>query len=157
MADPQDQPERGAAGVPPAPRKAPAKKTPAKKAPAKKAVTKVPTAPTTPANKAPAKKAPANKAPANKAPANKAPANKAVPQPVPVAPPAPTALTALTALTDGDSAARQAAANAKAPVQKADHPAALRSTPESDYRLPISLGLAAAGLVALVLSRLRRG
>lgn len=141
MADPQDQPERGAAGIPPAPRKAQAKKAPAKKAPAKKAVTKVPTAPTAPAKKAPAKRAPAKKAPAA----------KAIPQPAPAAPPAPTALTAV------DSAARQAAANAKASVQKADHPETLRSTPESNYRLPISVGLAAAGLVALVLSRLRRG
>jgi hypothetical protein len=133
MADPQDQPERGAAGIPPAPRKAPAKKTPAKKAPAKKAVNKVPAAP------------------AKKAPAKKAPAKKATPRPALAASPA------ATPLTDGDSAARQAAADAKASVQKADHPAALRSSPESDYRLPISLGLAAAGLVALVLSRLRRG
>ena len=105
MADPQDQPKRGAAGIPPPPRKAPvtktpAKKTPAKKAPAKKAVTKVP------ATKAPAKKTPAN---------------------------------------------------ATASVQRTDNPAVLRSTPVGDYRLPISLGLAAAGLVALVLSRLRRG
>jgi hypothetical protein len=121
MADPQDQPERGATGIPPAPRKAQAKKAPAKKAPAKKA------------------------------PAKKAPAKKATPRPALAASPA------ATPLTDGDSAARQAAADAKASVQKADHPAALRSSPESDYRLPISLGLAAAGLVALVLSRLRRG
>jgi hypothetical protein len=126
MADPQDQPERGATGIPPAPRKAQAKKAPAKKAPAKKA-------------------------PAKKAPAKKAPAKKATPRPALAASPA------ATPLTDGDSAARQAAADAKASVQKADHPAALRSSPESDYRLPISLGLAAAGLVALVLSRLRRG
>ena len=115
MADPQDQPQRGAAGIPPPPRKAPVTKTPAKKAsakraPAKKAVTKVP-----------ATKVPATKAPAKKTPAKKAPAT------------------------------------ATASVQRADNPAVLRSTPAGDYRLPISLGLAAAGLVALVLSRLRRG
>jgi len=81
MADPQDQPKRGAAGIPPPPRKAPVKKTPAKKT----------------------------------------------------------------------------SANATASVQRADNPAVLRSTPAGDYRLPISLGLAAAGLVALMLSRLRRG
>ena len=81
MADPQDQPQRGAAGIPPPPRKAPVTKTPAKKAPA----------------------------------------------------------------------------TATASVQRADNPAVLRSTPAGDYRLPISLGLAAAGFVALVLSRLRRG
>jgi hypothetical protein len=81
MAEPQDQPQRGAAGIPPPPRKAPVTKTPAKKTPA----------------------------------------------------------------------------NATASVQRADNPAVLRSTPAGDYRLPISLGLAAAGLVALVLSRLRRG
>ena len=105
MADPQDQPKRGAAGIPPPPRKAPVKKTPAKKAPAKKA---------------PAKKA-VTKVPATKVPAKKTPAN------------------------------------ATASVQRTDNPAVLRSTPAGDYRLPISLGLAAAGLVALVLSRLRRG
>jgi len=104
MADPQDQPKRGAAGIPPPPRKAPVKKTPVKKAPAKKAVTKVPV-----------KKVPVKKAPA------------------------------------------KAPANATASVQRTDNPAVPRSTPEGDYRLPISLGLAAAGVVALVLSRLRRG
>jgi outer membrane biosynthesis protein TonB len=122
MADPQDQLTRGAAGIPPPPRKAPAKKTPAKKAPA---------------TKAPAKKA-VTKVPAKKAPVKKAPATKATPQPALETPPAQTA-------------------NAKAPVQRLDNPAVPRSTPEGDYRLPISLGLAAAGLVALVLSRLRRG
>jgi hypothetical protein len=116
MADPQDQPKRGAAGIPP-PRKAPAKK-----APAKKAVTGVP----------------AKKAPATKAPIKEPPAKKAAPQPALETPPAQTAI-------------------AKAPAQRVDNPAVLRSTPEGDYRLPISLGLAAAGLVALVLSRLRRG
>ena len=109
MADPQDQPKRGAAGIPPPPRKAPVKKTPVKKAPAKKAVTKVPV------TKVPVKKVPVKKAPA------------------------------------------KAPANATASVQWTDNPAVPRSTPEGDYRLPISLGLAAAGLVALVLSRLRRG
>jgi hypothetical protein len=109
MADPQDQPKRGAAGIPPPPRKAPVKKTPAQKTPARKTTS----------------------------------------QPALGTPPAQTA---------GDSAARQAAAaNATASVQRADNPAVLRSTPAGDYRLPISLGLAAAGLVALVLSRLRRG
>jgi hypothetical protein len=122
MADPQDQPKRGAAGIPPPPRKAPAKKTPAKKAPA---------------TKAPAKRA-VTKVPAKKAPARKAPAKNATPQPDIDTPPAQTA-------------------NAKTPVQRANNPEVLRSTPEGDYRLPISLGLAAAGLVALVLSRLRRG
>ncbi len=126
MADPQDRPEQGAAGIPPTPKKAPARKAPVKKA----------------AAQAPSKKAPAKKAPAKKAPAKKAPAKAAAPQ---------------SALTAGDSAARQAAANAKTSVQRADNPAVPRSTPEGDYRLPISLGLAAAGLVALVLSRLRRG
>ena len=127
MADPQDQLTRGAAGIPPPPRKAPAKKAPAKKAPATKA----------PAKKA-VTKVPAKKAPATKAPARKAPAKKATPQPALETPPAQTV-------------------NAKAPVQRLDNPAVPRSTPEGDYRLPISLGLAAAGLVALVLSRLRRG
>lgn len=122
MADPQDQLTRGAAGIPPPPRKAPAKKTPAKKAPA---------------TKAPAKQA-VTKVPAKKAPVKKAPAKKAAPQSALETPPAQTAI-------------------AKAPVQRVDNPVVLRPTPEGDYRLPISLGLAAAGLVALVLSRLRRG
>jgi hypothetical protein len=61
------------------------------------------------------------------------------------------------ALTAGDSPARQSATDAKPSVQRADSPAVARSGPQGDYRLPVSLGLAAAGLVALVLSRLRRG
>jgi hypothetical protein len=100
----------------------------ARKASAKKA----------PARKAPAKKAPAKKAAVKKAPAKKAPAKKA--QPAPEA-----------------TAARQAAANAKSSVKDVEEPVALLPVRDGgDYRLPVSLALAAAGLVALVLSRFRR-
>ena len=91
-----------------------------------------------PVKKAPAKKAPAKKAPAKKAPAKKAPAKKAVPV---------------------DAAARETAAQAKAAVERADNPVAAPAEaagPTGSYALPVSLGLAAAGLLALVLSRFRR-
>jgi hypothetical protein len=130
MADSQGRPDDGDGATPPS-RKAPAKKAPAKKAPVKRA----------PAKKAPAetaaKKAPA-KAPAKKTPAKKAPAKKA--------------------------AATKAPAT-KAPAKKATpHPIpvppperSVRPTQEPGHRIPFSIGLAAAGLVAVVLSRFRRG
>jgi hypothetical protein len=150
MSDPQDR--EGAAETPATPKKAVekvpaktvAKRVPATKVPAKTAAAKSSAVKKTPAKKTPAKKTPANKAPAEKsAPASARPALKAPP---------PRA-----ALTAGDSPARQADANVKPPDQRADTPAVARSGPQGDYRLPVSLGLAAAGLVALVLSRLRRG
>ena len=150
MADPQDRPDEGADAIPPTPpakaaaKKAPAKKTPAKKTPAKK----------TPAKKTPAKKAPAKKLPAKKAPAKKAPAKKAAPRAdSPALEPAwpPPALAA------GRNGARDAAADAKSSVREAAHPVTGQPRREGGLRVPVSIGLAAAGLMAVVLSRFRRG
>jgi len=150
MADPQDRPDEGADAIPPTPpakaaaKKAPAKKTPAKKAPAKKA----------PAKKAPAKKAPAKKLPAKKAPAKKAPAKKAAPRAdSPALEPAwpPPALAA------GRNGARDAAADVKPSVREAARPVTLQPRREGGLRVQVSIGLAAAGLMAVVLSRFRRG
>jgi len=144
MADPQNKPEEGAAGSPSAPRKAPAGKAAAGGLPAKKVPAKVP-----------ARKTPAKKAAPKKAPAKKAPAKKAAKKPGP--PPALEARPPQAALTAGEPPARPTATDAKSSTPRADTPAAPRSAPAGDYRLPLSLGLAAAGLVALVLSRFRRG
>ena len=110
----------------------PAKKAAAKKAPAK----------TAPAKKVPAARTPGKQAPAKKAPGKKAPAKKA-------SPPQP-------ALTAG------AAAPALNPAPKQAAPTAgpARSPQDSfgrGHTIPLSMGLAAAGLVALALSRFRRG
>jgi hypothetical protein len=102
---------------------------PPRKAPAQKAPARK-----TPAKKAPAKKAatvrvaPAKKAPAKKAPAKKAPAKKA---PAKKSTPHPI------------------------PVPPPENSA--RPMQESGHRIPFSIGLAAGGLFAVVLSRFRRG
>lgn len=150
MPDPQDAPDASGEAATPAKKaakKAPAKKTPAKKAPAKVA-----------AKKAPAKKAPAKKAPAKKAPAKKAPPpapqpalTASVPAPALESPPEHAALTA------GATGAREAAANAKSSVQGAVVPPSSHDSFGRGHTIPLSLGLAVAGVVAIVLSRLRRG
>ncbi len=155
MPDPQDAPDEGGAAAPPA--KKAAKKAPAKKTPAKVAAKKAP------AKKAPAKKAPAKKAPAKKAPAKKAPAKKAPPPapqpaltaavPAPALEPPP----GHAALTAGTNGAREAAANAKSSVQGAVVPPSSHDSFGRGHTVPLSLGLAVAGLVAIVLSRFRRG
>jgi len=145
MADPQDRPDEGADAIPPTPpakaaaKKAPAKKTPAKKTPAKK----------TPAKKAPAKKLPAKKAPAKKAPAKKAAPRADSPNLEPAWPPP--------ALAAGRNGARDAAADVKPSVHEAARPVTLQPRREGGLRVPVSIGLAAAGLMAVVLSRFRRG
>lgn len=110
-----------------------------------------------PAKKA-AKKAPAKKTPAKKAPAKKAPPSAprpalaaAVPAPALEAPPEHAALTA------GTSGAREAAANAKSSVQSAVVPPSEHDSFGRGHTIPLSLGLAVAGLVAIVISRFRRG
>ena len=126
MADPRDRPNEAAEPASPA-KKAPAKKAPAKKAAAKKA----------PAKQAPAKKAPAKKAPAKKAPAKNVPAKKAAPrQP------------ALTAAA--------APALNRVPEQAAATPRPPQASFGRGHAIPLSLGLAAVGLVAIGISRLRR-
>ena len=140
MADPQDRPDEGADAIPPTPpAKAAAKKAPAKKAPAKKA----------PAKKLPTKKTPAKKAPVKKAPVKKAAPRAASPALEPAWPPP--------ALAAGRNGARDAAADAKSSVREAAHPVTGQPRRESGLRVPVSIGLAAAGLMAVVLSRFRRG
>ncbi len=75
---------------------------------------------------------PAKKTPAKKAPAKKAPAKKAAAKEAP---------------------AKKAAAPAVPPTAI---PVTAPAGPAGSYAVPVSLALAAAGLVALVLSRLRR-
>jgi hypothetical protein len=87
----------------------------------------------------PPRKAPAQKAPARKTPAKKAPAKKA--------------------------ATVRVAPAKKAPAKKSTpHPIPVpppensaRPMQESGHRIPFSIGLAAGGLFAVVLSRFRRG
>ena len=142
MADPQDRPDEGADAIPPTPpaeaagppAKAAAKKTPAKKAPAKKL---------------PAKKAPAKKAPAKKAAAKKAAPRAASPTLEPAYPPP--------ALAAGRNGAHDAAADAESSVRDTAHPVTGQPTRKGGRRVPLSIGLAAAGLMAVVLSRFRRG
>ncbi len=130
-----------------------AKKTPAKKAPAKAAKK---------AQKATAKKAPASKVPAKKAaekkPAAKKPAAKKAPPARPEAPDNPAA--PQLADTDGNlsTAAKEAAAQAKSTVDRADNPVSPNSTPPSAGRSPLPLAVAVAiSLLALLLARqLRR-
>lgn len=133
MADPQDRPEDEASAVPPA--------TPAKKAPGKKA----------PAKKAPAKKAAAKKAPAKKAPAKKAPAKKSGPRPPQ---PALESAPPHAALTVGSNNGTRSPAAAK---PSGPGTGDLLAPQTSRHRIPLSIALAAAGLVALVISRFRRG
>ena len=138
MADPQDRPDEGADAIPPTPpaeaagppAKAAAKKTPAKKAPAKKL---------------PAKKAPAKKAPAKKAAAKKAAPRAASPTLEPAYPPPALA------------AGRNGAHDAESSVRDTAHPVTGQPTRKGGRRVPLSIGLAAAGLMAVVLSRFRRG
>ncbi len=143
MAQPEDRLEPGAAGGPAEPNKTakvPARKVPAK-VPARVPAKKVPAQQATP------KKARPKKAAKKTAP-QKAGTKKVGAQPALAAPPPQAALTA------GHSPAPAATGAA---VQRADTPPAPGPTTLGDYRLPVSLGLAAVGLVALVLSRLRRG
>lgn len=148
MAQPQDRPEPGAADGPAVPKKTakvPAKKVPAK-VPARVPAKKVPARQATPKKATPRKAT--QKAAPQKAGAGKAPAKDPRTQPALSAPPPRAALTA------GHSPAPPAATDA---VQRVDTPPAPGPTTLGDYRLPVSLGLAAVGLAALVLSRLRRG
>ncbi|MEI6254414.1 MAG: hypothetical protein WCP30_16585 [Mycobacteriaceae bacterium] len=140
MAEPQDRPDERAEATPPA-KKAAAKKAPAKKAAAKKI----------PAKKAPAKKAPAKKAPAKKAPPPPHQAALTAGAKAPALNPAPPHA----ALTGGTNGAREAAANAKSPVREAVAPPSPQDTFGRGHKIPLSLALAAAGLVAIALSRFR--
>jgi hypothetical protein len=146
MADPDNGPDGKAGAIPPAPAKKAvkaAKKAPAKKAPVKKAAAK-----NAPAKKAAeaVKKAPAAATKAvKKAPAALAPKP---PQPA-LEPAAPHA--ALTAGNAAGSAATPPAAPPHAGIETRP------SVNSGRARLPVTMGLAVIGLVAVVLSRFRRG
>jgi hypothetical protein len=146
MADPDHGPDDSAGAIPPAP---------AKKAPATRAVKAAKKAP---AKKSPVKKAPA-KAVAKKIPARKAPAKavKKAPAALTPKPPQPVLEAAAphAALTAGNTASGAAATPPAAPPN-----AGIEARPGvhgGRARLPVTMGLAVIGLVAVVLSRFRRG
>lgn len=144
MPDPQDKSDSTSGAVPPAP----ASKVPARKAAPRKA-------PAVPAKKVPANKVPAKKMAAKKAGAKKAPAKaagKSARQAEPVSRP-PT--------TRPAAAPRQAgeAVVGGIPTMSAfDAPAGRDSAPRprSPVRIPLTIGLAAASLGAMLIRRLRR-
>ena len=151
MADPQNGPEDNAGATSPAPaKKVSAEKTPAKKTPAKKAAAK----------KAAAKKVPAKKAAATKAAAQKKPGKKA---PAKVASKAPPSLTAKPSRPALEPAPPHAAlpaggdAHRDAPSTTRPAPVPAREVNGGHARLPVTIVLAAIGLVAVVLNRFRRG
>ncbi|WP_310777382.1 Rv3852 family protein [Mycobacterium sp. Z3061] len=153
MADPQDRPEGEPQSGPPAKKalakKAAAAKAQAKKAPAKKAATGGGPA------KVPAKKAPAKKAPAKKVPAKEAqPAPKLVEQPAE----APADLQQRAETNGQLAAAKDAAAQAKSTVEKAENALPLEPSESSPLQSPgpwlvaITLSL----LAMLLVRQLRR-
>jgi hypothetical protein len=141
MADEQDPPDSkpDPTDGPPAPqppaKKAPAKTTPAKKAPAKK----------TPA-KAAKKAVPAKATPAKKTPAKKTPPAKKVAEPAP-----------MLADTNGSSAAKETAAQAKSTVTTAVPPTLVPQPRPERSNMPIAAAIAAGVLAILVVLLTRRG
>jgi hypothetical protein len=138
MADEQDP----AVGRPdptdgPPPQQPPAKKAPAKKTPAKKAPAKA-------AKKATKKVAPAKGAPAKKAPAKKTPAKAAEPA------------TKL-ADTNGSSAAKETAAQAKSTITTAVPPTLVPQPGPERSNLPMAAAIVAGVLAVLVVLLARRG
>lgn len=154
MADPQDRPDGEPQSGPPA-KKAPAKKAVSGKAPAKKAPAKKAASGKAPA-KVPAKKAPAKKAPAKKIPAKKAEpaAPKLVEQPVD----SPAGLQQRAEANGQLAAAKDAAAQAKSMVEKAQNPLPPDTSESSPLQSPgpwviaITLSL----LAVLLIRQLRR-
>jgi len=149
MADPQDQPNSEPDGT----------STPPEKKPPAKAVKKTAKAP---AKKAPAKKAPAKKAPAKKAPAKKAPAKS--PEPAPrkqVEQPAEQPLGMQQRIeTNGElaAAAKDAAAQAKSTVERANNPVSSEvSVPAPSHSpVPLLVALTLSLLAILLIRQLRR-
>lgn len=152
MADPDHGPDDTAGAIPPAPaKKAPTNRAvkAAKKAPAKKA----------PVKRAAAKKAPAKKAAeaVKKAPAAATKAVKKAPAALAPKPPQPALEPAVphAALTAGNAAQGSTPTPPVAPPHAGIE---MRPTVHSGRaRLPVTMGLAVIGLVAVVLSRFRRG
>lgn len=140
MPDPQDKSDSTSGAVPPAP----ASKMPARKAAPRKA-------PAVPAKKVPAKKVPAKKVPAKKAPTKAA--GKSARQAEPGSRP-PTTRTA--AAAPGQSG--EAAAGGIPTMPAVDAPAGRDSAPRprSPARIPLTIGLAAVSLGAMLIRRLRR-
>ena len=144
--------------------KKPAADAVAKKTPARKAAAKTAPANKTPAKATPAKKAPAKATPAKKTPAKKTPAvtgKKTTPMPA-LEPghqsPALEAAPPHAALTARANTAQDTPAPVKSPARDAGKPVpAARPQDAGRARLPLSIGLAALGLVAMVLNRFRRG
>ena len=151
MADPQNGPEDNAGATSPAPaKKVSAEKTPAKTTPAQK----------TPAKKAAAKKVPAKKAAGTKAAAQKKPGKKAPAKAASKAPPSLTAKPPRPALEPAPPhAALPAGGDAHRDAPSTTRPVAVpaREANNGHARLPVTLVLAAIGLVAVVLNRFRRG
>jgi hypothetical protein len=134
MPDPQDKSDSTSGAVPPAP----ASKMPARKAAPRKA-------PAVPAKKVPAKKIPAKKAPTKAA-------GKSARQAEPGSRPP----TTRTAAAPGQ--AGEAVVGGIPTVPAVDAPAGRDSAPRprSPVRIPLTIGLAAASLGAMVIRRLRR-
>lgn len=141
MADPQDRPDSEPDGTP---------RPPAKKQPAKK-VAKAP------AKKGTAKKAPAKKAPAKKAPAKKAPAGN--PESAPSAMTAQPPSLEQRANSNGDlaAAAKDAAAQAKSAVERANDPLSPDlERASSHFTVPVLVALTLSLLAMLLVRQLRR-
>ncbi|WP_205875474.1 Rv3852 family protein [Mycobacterium camsae] len=154
MADPQDRPVGEPQSGPPA-KKAPAKKAATGKAPGKKAPVKKAASAKAPA-KAPAKKAPAKKAPAKKVPAKKAepPAPNLVEQPVE----APADLRQHAETNGQLAAAKDAAAQAKSTVERAQNPLPQEPPESSPLQSPGPwlVAVALSVLAMLLVRQLRR-
>lgn len=138
MPDPQDKSDSTSGAVPPAP----ASKMPARKAAPRKA-------PAVPAKKVPAKKAGASKFPAKAAPMA---AGKSARQAGPVSRPPTTRPAA------APGQAGEAVVGGIPTVSAVDAPAGRDSAPRprSPVRIPLTIGLAAASLGAMLIRRLRR-
>lgn len=136
MADPQDRPVGEPDGTP---------RPPAKKQPAKKAA------------KAPAKKAPAKKAPAKKAPAKKTPAGNPESTPAAVAAQPPGLEQRVKSNGEIAAAAKDAAAQAKSAVDRANDPLSRDLEQASNnFTVPLLVAVALSLLAMLLVRQLRR-
>lgn len=147
MADPQGGTDNTSGAIP----SSPAKKTPVRKDAAQKA-------PAVPAKKAPVKRVPAKKVPAKKAGSKKAPA-KAATESVQRAAPTPQPPRARTAATPGPLG-ESPVVDIPTPMTSAAEPTDVKpvqvSAARTPIRIPLAIGLTAAGLGAMLIRRLRR-
>ncbi|WP_122508850.1 nucleoid-structuring protein H-NS, partial [Mycobacterium innocens] len=122
----------------------------AKKQPAKKAAK-------APAKKAPAKKTPAKKAPAKKAPAKKTPADNPQPTPATMAPQPPGVEQRAKSNGELAAAAKDAAAQAKSAVERANDPLSRDLEQASNnFTVPLLVAVALSLLAMLLVRQLRR-